>query len=177
MSTSYLGEIRIFSFQRIPIGWQACDGSLLSIQQWTALYSLLGTTYGGNGQTNFAVPDFRGRAPMHWGQGLGLSPYTIGQVGGTEMVTLNSQQLPKHTHLLMASSQAGTTATPGNTVTLAPDTEGTGPYFTPTVGQTTTPMATSTGQLVGGNLPHDNCAPTLTMSFCIALQGVFPTQG
>jgi microcystin-dependent protein len=176
MSTPYVGEIRMFSFPRVPTSWQACDGSLLSISEYQVLYTLIGTTYGGNGVTNFAVPDLRGRTPLHEGTGPGLTTRVLGEPGGSETVTLLLGQLPAHTHLFTASSQAGTAAIPGVTVTLAADPSGT-PYFTPTTGATATPMSANTGGHQGGNTPHDNCAPTLAVNFCIALFGVFPSQG
>ncbi len=177
MSQPFVGEIRMFGFPRVPIGWQACDGSLLSISNNEALYTLLGTTYGGDGVSTFGVPDLRGQTPLHQGTGAGLTPRVLGQRGGTESVSLSSGQLASHTHTFFASASPGTTGTPGPTVTLGPDTTGNGPYFTPTAGATATPMAASTGQGVGGSVPHDNCAPSLAVNICIALFGIFPSQG
>jgi len=176
MTQPYVGEIRMFGFPRIPIGWQACDGSLLSISDYQTLFTLLGTTYGGNGATNFGVPDLRGRTPLHQGAGVGLTPRVLGEISGTETVTLLLGQLPTHTHIVVASAGAGSTSTPGATVTLAPDTSGGGPYFTPTNGAVPTPMATRSGQAIGGSLPHDNCAPSLPVNICISLFGIFPSQ-
>ena len=177
MTQPFIGEIRMFGFPRIPTGWQACDGSLLSISDYSTLYALIGTNFGGNGQTNFAVPDLRGRTPLHQGTGGGLTPRVLGEISGTETVTLLSTQMPLHTHPFTASAAAGTASTPGPTVTLGPDTTGGGPYFTPTIGAAPTPMSASTGQSIGGSLPHDNCAPSLPVNICIALFGIYPSQG
>lgn len=116
MATPFIGEIRMFAFGRTPVGWQACDGSLLPISQYDALFALIGTLYGGDGQTTFGVPDLRGRVPIHQGQGPGLSNYVIGQVAGTETVTVLPTQMPAHTHTLVATTAAATSVTPGTTV-------------------------------------------------------------
>jgi microcystin-dependent protein len=176
MSTAYVGEIRMFGFSRVPNGWQACDGSILPIAQYDVLYTLLGTTYGGNGTTNFAVPDLRGRVPIHQGNGPGLTPRVLGQIAGTEQVTLLLNQIPPHTHLLTASTQPATANTPGPTVTLATGATGDTLYFTPPTGGVPEVMSLSTCQNTGNSLGHDNCAPTLTVSFCIAWAGIYPSQ-
>ena len=116
MSTPYIGEIRMLGFGRTPIGWQACDGSLLPISQYETLFVLIGTTYGGDGQSTFAVPDLRGRLPVHQGQGPGLSNYVVGQMAGTESVTLLAPQMPTHTHPMVATTGAATALTPGNSL-------------------------------------------------------------
>ena len=116
MSTPYIGEIRMFGFGRTPIGWQACDGSLLPISQYDALFALIGTTYGGDGQNTFAVPDLQGRLPIHQGQGQGLSNYVIGQRAGTESVTVLPTQMPAHSHVMVATTGASTAITPGPTL-------------------------------------------------------------
>jgi microcystin-dependent protein len=177
MTTPFVGEIRMFGFPRIPVGWQACDGSLLPISQYETLYTLLGTTYGGNGVTNFGVPDLRGALPMHQGNGPGRTPRVIGQRAGTEQITLNFNQMPLHSHLLTVSTQPSTTATPGATVFLATGATADQIYFTPPTGGTQELMSTNTCQNNGGGLGHDNCAPTLTVSICIAWAGIFPSQG
>ncbi|WP_455918574.1 phage tail protein [Ensifer canadensis] len=175
MSTPYVGEIRMFGFHRVPTGWQACDGSLLSIAQYETLYTLIGTTYGGDGVSTFAVPDLRGRVPLHWGNGQGLTPRVLGQVGGTESVTLLSPQLPSHSHPLFATTATAAATAVGPTVefgAVASDTL----YATDVSGLTgrlTSPASTSP---TGGNQPHDNTMPTLTVQFCIAHYGVFPQQ-
>lgn len=175
MSTPYLGEIRMFGFNRTPQGWQACDGSLLSISENDALFFLIGTTYGGDGQTTFAVPDLRGRLPIHQGQGPGLSSYIIGEMAGTETVTLTSNQIPAHTHSVMATSAAATTGTPGSSV-MPGAVSGDTMYATDITGLTGIPTAPQSISPSGGSQPHENCMPTLTVQYCIATQGIFPQQ-
>ena len=174
MSTPYIGEIRMFGFGRTPNGWQACDGSLLAISQYDALFALIGTTYGGDGQTTFAVPDLRGRLPIHQGQGPGLSNYVIGQRAGTETVTVLPTQMPAHTHTLVVTSSAGSTVTPGNTV-LPGSVSGDTFYASDVTGATALPMSTQSTSLAGGSQPHENCMPTLTVQYCIATFGIFPS--
>ena len=175
MSTPYIGEIRMFGFgtRGAPNGWQACDGSLLPISQYDALFALIGTTYGGDGQTTFAVPDLRGRVPIHQGQGPGLSNYVIGQKAGTETVTLLPTQMPAHTHTAIATTAASTSLTPGNTL-LPGAVSGDVFYATDLTGATAIPMLPTTSS--SGNLPHENTMPTLTVQYCIATQGIFPSQ-
>lgn len=177
MSQPYIGEIRMFSFgtRGAPTGWQACDGSLLPISEYDALFALIGTTYGGDGQTTFAVPDLRGRLPIHQGQGAGLSNYVIGQRAGTETVTLTQTQMPAHTHTLVATTGLATSLTPGNTLLPAAlDSENF--YMSDISGGTAVPMSAQSTTLAGGNQPHENCMPTLTVQFCIATFGIFPSQ-
>ena len=176
MSTPYVGEIRLFGFSRVPNGWFPCDGSLLSIAEYEVLFTLIGTTYGGDGQSTFAVPDLRGRLPIHQGQGPGLSSYVIGQVSGTETVTLIQTQMPAHTHALVATTSASTAITPGPT--LLPGTVSGDTFYVNTItGNTAAPMS---GQMLapngGGSQPHDNTMPTLTVQYCIAWAGIFPSQ-
>lgn len=175
MSTPYLGEIRLFGFSRMPIGWQTCDGSLLSIAEYDALFALLGTTYGGDGITTFAVPDLRGRVPIHQGQGPGLSSYVIGQKAGTENVTLVGTQMPAHTHTMLATTNAATSRTPGTTL-LPGAISGDTLYASDVAGATPIGMAPASTSIVGGTQPHDNTMPTLTVQYCISLFGIFPTQ-
>lgn len=175
MSSPYVGEIRMFGFSRVPSGWQTCDGSLLAIDQYETLFMLIGTTYGGNGVTNFAVPDMRGRVPVEQGAGPGLSTRVMGQQTGTEEVTLLIGQLPTHNHLCVATADAGTTATPGPAVAfggIAPDTM----YTSSIAGLTAFPLGSATIGPQGGSLPHNNLMPTLSVSFCIATIGIFPSQ-
>ena len=175
MSQPFVGEIRMFGFGRTPNGWQACDGSLLSIAEYEVLFTLIGTTYGGDGQSTFAVPDLRGRLPIHQGQGPGLSSYVIGQVSGTETVTLIQTQMPAHTHTAVATTSAATAATPGNTLlpgTVSGDTF----YATDLTGATSIGMAAQTLGQAGGSQPHDNTMPTLTVQYCIAWAGIYPSQ-
>jgi microcystin-dependent protein len=174
MSTPYVGEIRMFGFPRIPSGWVACNGALLSIAQYEVLYTLLGTTYGGDGVTTFAVPDLRGQVPIHQGQGTGLSPYVMGQRGGSNQVTLLTPQMPQHSHAFNVTTATAGSANPSalQPGSLAGDTT----YVTDTQGATPVQFAPQMVQQAGGSLPHPNCMPTLTVSFCIATEGVFPTQ-
>lgn len=178
MSTPYIGEIRMFAFgtRGAPNNWQACDGSLLPISQYDALFALIGTTYGGDGQTTFAVPDLRGRLPIHQGTGPGLSTYVIGQRAGTETVTLLSTQMPAHTHTAVATTGAATSLTPGNTL-LPGAISGDSFYVSDITGATQVAMSAQSTSIAGGSQPHENCMPTLTVQFCIATAGVFPSQG
>ena len=176
MSTPYIGEIRMFGFGFAFQGWQACDGSLLPISQYDALFALIGTTYGGDGQTTFAVPDLRGRVPIHQGTGPGLSTYAIGQRAGTETVTVLPTQMPAHTHTVVATTAAATTGTPGTTVipgAVANQTM----YVTDTSGGTPFTLSAQSVTNAGGSQPHENCMPTLTVQYCIATQGIYPAQG
>lgn len=175
MSTPYVGEIRMFGFGRIPNGWLACDGSLQSISVYEVLYTLLGTTYGGDGQNTFGLPDLRGRAPVHQGTGRGLTTRVLGEVAGSESVTLLSTQLPAHTHTFMADQAVADASKPDPTQTLGAlptDTQ----YLTNVTGATMYALQPTAISMTGNNLPHDNIMPTLTVSFCIATEGVFPSQ-
>ncbi|RDZ28226.1 phage tail protein [Lysobacter silvisoli] len=176
MSTPYVGEIRMFGFSRVPNGWFACDGSLKSIAEYEVLYTLLGTTYGGDGINTFAVPDLRGRVPIHQGHGQGLGTYVIGQMAGSESVTLIQGQLPIHNHPLMATTALATTGAVGNTV-LPAAVSGETMYVTDITGATGAALAANAIVATGGNQPHDNEMPTLTVQFCIAWAGIFPSQG
>lgn len=177
MSTPYIGEIRMFAFgtRGAPNGWQACDGSLLPIAEYDALFSLIGTTYGGDGQTTFAVPDLRGRIPIHQGTGPGLSTYVIGQRAGTETVTVLPNQIPAHTHTAVATTGAASTGTPGSTVLPGAVSDQT-MYVTDTTGGAPFTLAPSSVINAGGSQPHENCMPTLTVQFCIATYGIYPSQ-
>jgi microcystin-dependent protein len=174
MSTPFIGEIRLFPYTFAPVGWQLCDGSLLSISSYDTLYALLGTTYGGDGVNTFAVSDLRGRVPLHQGTGNGLTPRVIGQRDGTESVTINSSQLPAHSHPFVAATSIATLNAPASNAQfggLSTDT-----MYSATGTPNTVSPASATVSQVGGNLPHDNTMPTLTASFCIALFGIFPSQ-
>lgn len=171
----YIGEIRLLPYSFAPLYWQDCDGSLLSISGNEVLYTVIGTTFGGDGVNTFAVPDLRGRLPVHRGTGLGLSTYVLGQMAGTEAVTLLTANLPQHNHVALATNALANTGTPSTTVELGAisgDTMYTGDIS----GLTPHPAATSMIGVAGGNQPHDNTMPTLTVRFCIALQGLFPSQ-
>lgn len=176
MSTPYIGEIRIFGFPRIPTGWQACDGSLLSIAEYETLYTLLGTTYGGDGQNTFAVPDLRGRVPIHWGRGPGTSTYVAGQMSGTESVTLTQQQMPAHNHIMLASASTATDLPPGPTLAPAAVTGGDTMYITDLTGAAPVALAANELHFTGNSVAHDNLMPTLTLSICISLFGIYPQQ-
>lgn len=176
MTTPYVGEIRLFSFPRIPQGWFACDGSLKSIANNEVLYTLLGTTYGGDGVNTFAVPDLRGQVPLHQGIGPGLTPRVMGQKGGSETVTLLQTQMPAHTHVFSAISSLATSNTPGTSAQLAAPVNNDKMYTSSLAGLTTYDMAPAATGSVGGGLPHDNTMPTLTASFCIAWAGIYPSQ-
>jgi microcystin-dependent protein len=170
MASPFIGEIRMFGFSFVPVGWHRCDGALLQIAQYDALYALLGTTYGGDGIETFAVPDFQSRIPVHQGQGLGLSQYVIGQMSGTEEVTLTVQQIPAHTHNVTASSTGTRTKTAGNNVLASGEDD----IYT---NDTSAPVSlTSVVTPSGGNQPHTNLQPTLCVNFCIAIEGIFPSQ-
>ncbi|HOZ03807.1 MAG TPA: tail fiber protein [Arenimonas sp.] len=177
MSTPYIGEIRMFGFgtRGAPNGWQACDGSLLAISEYDALFALIGTTYGGDGQTTFGVPELRGRLPIHQGTGPGLSTYVIGQKAGTETVTVLPTQMPAHTHTAIATSAASTSLTPGNTL-LPGAVSGDVFYATDLTGATAISMSAQSTSQSGGSQPHENRMPTLTVQYCIATQGIFPSQ-
>lgn len=168
MAEPFLSEIRIFGFDFAPRGWALCDGRLLAINQNQALFSLLGTTFGGNGSVNFGLPDLRGRVPIHVGSG-----FVRGQRGGTESHTLSLSELPQHVHSVSATAASATTPSPaGNFLAAASAAIGTpyAPLATPS------PMAAGTIASVGNNQPHENRQPFLTLNFCIALQGIFPSQ-
>jgi microcystin-dependent protein len=177
MSQPFIGEIRMFAFgvRGAPINWQACDGSLLQISEYDALFALIGTTYGGDGQTTFAVPDLRGRLPIHQGTGPGLSTYVLGQRAGTETVTVLPTQMPAHTHTAVATNATASSLTPGNTLLLGAVSSDTF-YATDLTGATPIAMSTQSTSLAGGSQPHENCMPTLTVQFCIATAGIFPSQ-
>jgi microcystin-dependent protein len=170
----FVAEIRIFPFNFAPKGWAFCDGQLLPISQNTALFSLLGTTYGGDGKSNFALPDMQGNVPMHPGQGLGLSLHDLGETGGTETVSLLVSEMPAHSHQMRGDDQdPGDTSAPGPSTVFAQSTNAF-IYVPPT--PPLTPMAFQTLAPAGGDQPHNNMQPYLTLSFCIALQGVFPAR-
>lgn len=166
----FVAEIRIFPFNFAPKGWAWCDGQLLPLSQNTALFSLLGTTYGGNGKSNFALPDLQGRCPMHPGQGPGLSLHDLGETGGSETVTLLESEIPSHSHTLRASPDDGDIRPPSANRSLAKAVM----YAT---GNANTAMAAEVLAPAGGDQPHNNLQPYLTFYFNIALQGVFPPRG
>ncbi len=169
MADPYLGEIRTFAFDYAPQGWAQCRGQLVPIAQNSALFSLLGTQYGGDGQTTFALPDLQGRSVMGVGQGHGLSPRSQGEVGGEEQVTLTAQQVAPHTHGVAASSQGGSKNPAGSLPAYNADAA---PYGT----KTDLTMSPSMITPNGGGQPHDNLPPYLVLNYCIALQGEYPSR-
>jgi microcystin-dependent protein len=172
MADPFVAEIRIFPFNFAPRGWAWCDGQLLPLSQNTALFSLLGTTYGGNGKSNFALPDLQGRAPMHPGQGPGLSLHDLGETGGSDTVTLLESEIPSHPHPIVASQGDGNERSlKGQLLATGIAISG---YQAP--GPFTQLNASAVGP-AGGDQPHNNLQPYLTFYFCIALQGVFPPRG
>ena len=175
MADPFVAEIRIFPFNFAPRGWAWCDGQLLPLSQNTALFSLLGTTYGGNGKSNFALPDLQGRAPMHPGQGPGLSLHDLGETGGSETVTLLESEIPAHAHTLRASAEDADADNPTPSNSLG-GSIGISLYQgpSPSVATSLAPQALAPA---GGDAPHNNMQPFLTFYFCIALQGVFPQRG
>ena len=172
MSNPFLAEIRIFPFGFAPKGWALCDGQLLPVAQNTALSGLLGTTYGGDGTTTFGLPDLQGRVPMHPGQGTGLSSHVLGESGGADTVTLDPSQIPAHSHTLLAATNAALVKLPGSTVAMARSRGANAYQDTP--GNLIAMNANAIGP-TGGSQPHNNLPPYLTLNFCIAVQGVFPS--
>jgi microcystin-dependent protein len=199
MSEQFVGEIRMFGFNFAPAQWAFCNGQLLAISQNTALFALLGTQFGGNGTSNFALPDLRSRVPIHMGQGAGLSPYTQGQNGGVETVTIDVAQMPSHTHVATAvvtnnltvaenvSTAIGIVDSPSGAVMAKDPTGGEVPMYNaaPTSGKTMaagshtvggTLTVAVTNALTGSSQAHTNIQPYLAVNFCIALYGIFPSR-
>ncbi|HEV7642881.1 MAG TPA: tail fiber protein [Pyrinomonadaceae bacterium] len=168
MSQSYIGQIQAFGFNFAPRNWAFCNGQIMSIAQNTALFSLLGTTYGGNGQTTFALPDLRGRSSMHYGQGPGLSNYTIGEQAGQEAVTLITTEMPAHTHALNAASGGKL-----NNVPAANNFGGANIYTNAALDSVLDPATIGTA---GGSQPHQNMQPYLVLNWCICINGIFPSR-
>ena len=175
MAEAYLGEIRMFAGNYAPSGWAFCNGQTMPIQQYTALFSLLGTTYGGNGTTTFQVPDLRSRLPMHWGQGAGLTNHVIGQTGGQENVSLNASQMPAHTHTFAVpcSNVNGGAADPTGNCPAAQDPNN-GPYNYNTAA--TGAMKPANTGIAGSSLPVPVESPYLCVSFIICLSGIYPSR-
>ncbi len=171
MAEPFIGEIKMFAGTFAPRNYAFCNGQLLPIAQNTALFSLLGTTYGGNGQTNFALPDLRSRAPIHQHQGPGLTPHAIGESLGQEAVTLNATQLPSHSHRQQASTSPASAAFGPSA---APAASATTNFYGG--GAPTVLLAAAAVGDSGGNQPHDNMAPFQVLNFIIALQGIFPAR-
>ena len=171
----FVAEIRIFPFNFAPKGWAWCDGQLLPLSQNTALFSLLGTTYGGDGKSNFALPDMQGNAPMHPGQGPGLSLHDLGETGGSETVTLLESEIPAHQHSVVAQVPPADTNLPGGNVLARASVGGVNPYQPP-AGAPLVMMSQNALTPAGGDQPHNNMMPYLTLYFNIALQGVYPPR-
>jgi microcystin-dependent protein len=173
MSEPFLGEIRMFGGNFAPRGWAFCNGQLLSIASNTALFALLGTTYGGDGRVTFALPNLQGRMPMHWGNGAGLSPKVIGESAGAETVTLLATQMPAHTHAARANSASGNTNSPVGKVWSKDAGVQSATY---SGNAPNADMAANAIGTAGGSQPHPNMPPYLAVSFIIALQGIFPSR-
>jgi microcystin-dependent protein len=169
----FIGTIMIFAGNFEPAGWAFCNGQILPIQQNAALFSILGTTYGGNGTTNFALPNLQGRAPIHFGQGVGLSLYQLGETLGAEQVALTIPQIPSHSHLVTVNAGAATTDQVSNAFLAN---SGTAKPYAPTVTSAAT-LNTQVVQPAGANLPHENRQPLIAMNYIIALTGLFPSRG
>jgi microcystin-dependent protein len=174
----FVGQITVFPFNFAPVGWALCEGQLMPISQSTALFSLLGTFYGGNGVSNFALPDLRGRVPVGQGQGSGLSFYDIGEMAGEEAVMLLGSQIPPHTHSFQAVAAQATTNAPNGALPAEGHGSGRGtfPVNIYAALQTAVPLASGQVAPAGGGQPHNNLQPYLTLNWCIALQGVFPAR-
>jgi microcystin-dependent protein len=173
---AYIGEIRIFGGNYAPAKWLFCEGQLLSIQQNTALFSILGTMYGGNGTVTFALPDLRGSAPIGQGQGPGLTARGVGEMGGSASVTLLQAEMPNHTHSAMGAPQNGDTPSPADAV-WAQYATGRPPVTTPLYAQASdVTMAPAALNAAGKSQPHNNMQPYLPMRFIICMQGIFPPR-
>jgi microcystin-dependent protein len=179
MQPPFLGQITLFPYNFAPFGWAMCEGQLLPISQNTALFSLLGTQFGGDGRSNFALPDLRGRVPIGQGQGPGLSPYVVGEQQGAEQVTLTAATDPAHSHAFLAFAAAATTNAPNGALPAEGHGSGRGGTFAVNTyaasGASVTLAAGEVGA-AGGNQPHNNLQPYLTLNWCIAMQGIFPSR-
>jgi microcystin-dependent protein len=169
----YIGEIRLFAGNFAPNGWAFCNGQLLPISRYTAVFSLLGTNYGGDGRTTFALPNLQGRTPIHQGTGPGLTPRSLGEMGGSETVSLNSQQLPPHTHAARGST-VPTGPAPAGTIWSGLGGRDAPKYYGS--GTPNTPMATTLIAPSGGGGAHNNLSPYVTLNYIIALEGIFPPR-
>ena len=171
MAEAFLGEIRMFGGSFAPVGWAVCNGALLAISQYDALYALIGTTYGGDGVTTFGLPDLRGRVPIHQGTSS-LGTYTVGQIGGTEAVTLTTNQIPAHTHAFLGRAAAANSSDPTGRVL------GTAQFDAYTASDNTpVNLASDAVAITGGSQPHDTMGPYLAINYIICLEGYFPSQG
>ena len=175
MSDQFVAEIRIFGFNFAPTGWALCNGQLLPISQNTALFSLLGTTYGGDGKSTFALPNMQDSAPMHPGQGPGLSLHDLGEQAGEPFVTLLESEMPAHSHAMLASNLPADQGAPTATRSLARSANA-AIYVPGSPAPALVQMNPTAIGPAGGSLPHNNMMPFLTLNFCIALQGIFPPR-
>jgi microcystin-dependent protein len=173
MADNFVGEIRVFPFNFAPTGWALCNGQLMPISQNTALFSLLGTQFGGNGTTNFALPNLQGFIPVGQGQGPGLSDYIIGESGGAPTVALSLSTIPSHNHTLPVSAAAGRVNTPSPSTVLGATGRGSPDVY---AGSATGSMLASSVGNAGGGQPHNNLMPYLVLNYCIALSGIFPSR-
>jgi microcystin-dependent protein len=174
MSSPFVAEIRIFGFNFAPQGWAQCNGQLLPISQNTALFSLLGTFYGGDGKSTFALPNLQGSVPIQQGQGQGLSTYDLGQQGGTETVTLLQTEMPAHNHMYGVTFENGTQGSLTGNVILARSVSGN--LYQTNTSNNIVQLDFQALAPSGGGLPHNNMMPTLALNYCIAMQGVFPAR-
>ena len=174
MANPIVAEIRIFPFNFAPKGWAFCDGQLLPLSQNTALFSLLGTTYGGDGKSIFALPDMQGNTPMHPGQGPGLSLHDLGETGGSDTVSLLESEIPSHSHTVMAAANPALLKLPAPSASLARSQNDNA--YQSNVTQNLVLMNDNAIAPAGGDQPHNNLQPYLTLNFCIALQGVYPPR-
>ena len=174
MSSPYIGEIRMFGGNFAPAGWAFCDGQLMPISQNDTLFNLIGTTYGGDGQETFALPNLQSRFPMHAGQGPGISQnYQLGESGGVESVTLTTNQIPVHTHAAVCTTDFGQQPSPNPGYWAQPTT---GTMYTGAGQAPLVNLNANAVQVVGGNQPHENMSPFLCVNFILSLFGIFPTQ-
>jgi len=173
----FIGEIRIFAGNFAPYGWRFCDGSILPIVQNTALFSLLGNYYGGDGKSTFALPDLRGRTPIHQGAGPGLTPRSVGETGGSASVTLITSEMTAHNHIAYGKADIGNNATPQGSVWAETEEAGRGgeqvPLYDSALNTQMSPMALA---VAGGSMPHNNMQPFLGVSYIIAMEGIFPQR-
>ncbi len=185
MTDPYLGQVQLFGFNFAPQGWAQCQGQILPISQYVALFSIIGTFYGGNGTSNFALPNLQGNSVVGAGQAPGLSPYVVGEIVGTPTVTIDSSTMARHNHGLVATSVVGTKNTAsGNQLALAVVSGGgskgsngyTNQIYSPNASQATTGLAPQAIGMTGGSQPHNNMQPYLALNYCIALNGVFPPR-
>jgi microcystin-dependent protein len=177
MSDVFLAEIRIFPFNFAPTGWAMCDGQLLPINQYTAVFSLIGTFYGGNGITNFALPNLQGSVPIDFGSGPGLTARDLGETGGEASHTLLTSEIPAHNHNFYARTSEGSISSPSDNMLAVPAISPRFPNQLYTASVPNTPTLAGDVIATGGGQPHNNLQPYLVLNFCIALQGIFPSRG